>query len=143
MGHLWVAISGGVLFLGLITLLTFLWGLQPVLGRPSGPPGLHPDAIAHAGDSLTVMRFRSRAPGLFPDPPGDLRRFGAAQAAQAPAYGWVDRRTGIISIPVDQAMDRIVSAGWPNWVFPGVTGGAAAQPVTPAEAESAAKGSAR
>jgi hypothetical protein len=143
MGHIWVAIFGGGLFLGLITLLAFLWGVQSVLGRPPEPPGLRADAIAHAGDSSTVMRFRSLAPGLFPDPPGDLRRFGAAQAAKAPAYAWVDRQAGIISIPVDQAMARIVAEGWPRWVFPGVIGGAAAQPVTPAAAEETTKGDGR
>lgn len=143
MGHIWVAFFGGALFLGLITLLAFLWGIQSVLGRPPEPAGLRADAIAHAGDSATVMRFRALAPGLFPDPPGDLRRFGAAQAARAPAYGWVDRQAGIISIPVDQAMARIVSEGWPRWAFPGVTGGAAAQPVTPSAVESARKGGER
>jgi hypothetical protein len=143
MGHVWVAFAGGALFLGLTTLLAFLWGLQTVLGRPPGRPGLRPTAIAHAGDSATVMRFRSHAPGLFPDPPGDLRRFRAAQEAEAPIYAWVDRKSGIISIPVEQAMARIVSAGWPQWRFPGVTGGAAAQPVTPAEAEKAAQGGGR
>jgi hypothetical protein len=140
MGHLWVALFGGALFLGLATLLAFLWGVQTALGRPPEPPGLRAEAIAHAGDSATVMRFRSRAPGLFPDPPGDLRRFEAAQAAQAPAYAWVDRRSGIISIPVERAMDRIAAAGWPDWAFPGVAGGAAAQPVAPADAEAAEKG---
>lgn len=129
MGHLWVPFFGGGLFLGLATLLAFLWGLQTVLGRPPAWPAFRPTAIAHAGDSATLMRFRIHAPGLFPDPPGDLRRFQNDQAGEAPGYAWVDRHIGIISIPVEQAMERIAQAGWPRWEFAGVTGGAAAQPV--------------
>lgn len=131
MGHLWVPFFGGGLFLGLATLLGFLWGLQTVLGHPGAWPAFRPTAIAHAGDSATLMRFRIHAPGLFPDPPGDLRRFQNDQAAEAPGYAWVDRHIGIISIPVEQAMERIAEAGWPRWEFAGVVGGAAAQPVSP------------
>jgi len=131
MGHLWVPFFGGGLFLGLATLLGFLWGLQTVLGHPAAWPAFRATAIAHAGDSATLMRFRIHAPGLFPDPPGDLRRFQSDQAEEAPGYAWVDRHIGIISIPVEQAMERIAEAGWPRWEFAGVVGGAAAQPVSP------------
>jgi hypothetical protein len=115
MGHLWVAFFGGALMLGLVTLLAFLWGLQSALGSPPDRPALRSSALAHAGDSATEARFRERAPGLFPDPPGDLRRARAAQARQAPGYAWIDRGAGVIGIPVDRAMERIVEAGWPRW----------------------------
>ena len=84
MGHLWVAVFGGVLIVGLAALLAVLWGLQSALGHPPAAPGLRASAMPHAGDSAAVERFRARAPGLFPDPEGDLRRWRAAQAARAP-----------------------------------------------------------
>jgi hypothetical protein len=139
MGHVWVLPAGAVLYLGLAVLLGLLWSLQYALGHPPGPAGFHAAALPHAGDSATVMRFRARAPGLFPYPPADLKRFRAAQAAQAPRYGWVDRKAGVIGIPVERAMSRIVAAGWPHWEFPGVQGGPAAQPVAPREARDSAQ----
>ena len=108
MGHLWVLFFGGSLFLGLIVLLGFLWGLETVLGHRAEAPALRASALPHAGDTATLDRFVARAPGLFPDPEGDLRRYRARQAARAPAYGWVDRGAGIISIPIDRAMNLAV-----------------------------------
>jgi hypothetical protein len=129
MGHWWVPVFAGLVFLGLATLLAFLWGVQAILGRPPAHAGFRPDAMAHAGDSARVMEFRALAPGLFPDPSGDLRRFLSEQEDRAPGYAWVDREAGVISIPVTRAMERIAASGWPRWDLPGVVGGAAAPPI--------------
>lgn len=44
---------------------------------------------------------------------GDRRRadFEAAQRERLNEYGWVDRDAGVIHIPIEQAMDRLVAAG--------------------------------
>jgi hypothetical protein len=115
MGHLWVVFFGGALLLGLIVLLGFLWGLQTALGHPPVAPSLRASSLPHAGDSATLDRFISRAPGLFPDPEGDLRRYRALEKARAPGYGWVDREAGIISIPIARALERIAADGPPRW----------------------------
>ena len=40
----------------------------------------------------------------------DLR---GRQAAQAASYAWVDRKAGVVQIPIDQAMDAIVRENGP------------------------------
>lgn len=50
-------------------------------------------------------------PRLQQDPERDLAQYMMAQNAKLNSYAWVDRQTGIVSIPIDQAMDLIVQRG--------------------------------
>lgn len=43
----------------------------------------------------------------------DLARFRGEQARKLHSYGWVDRRKGIIRIPIERAMDLIAERGLP------------------------------
>lgn len=44
------------------------------------------------------------APTLQVNPPGDMARLRQAQEALLHSYGWVDRGSGVVRIPIDQAM---------------------------------------
>lgn len=71
---------------------------------------------------------------LFPEP--RLERFPFAtreslrreEDARLSGYGWVDRGTGVVRIPIDRAMDLIVQRGLPPQT------GAAPPPAVPAAA---------
>lgn len=48
---------------------------------------------------------------VFPE--ADLQTFRAQEEAELNSYGWVDRKAGIVRIPIDQAMDLISQRGLP------------------------------
>ena len=49
------------------------------------------------------------APRLETAPALDLRALRAAEDAQLRGYGWVDRRAGIVHIPIERALDLVAS----------------------------------
>jgi hypothetical protein len=52
-------------------------------------------------------------PRLQPDPDRDLQEYMAAQNSKLNSYAWINRQTGIVSIPIDKAKDLIVQRGIP------------------------------
>ena len=52
-------------------------------------------------------------PRLQKDPELDLQEYMAAQNAKLNGYGWINRQAGVVSIPIDRAMDLIVQRGIP------------------------------
>lgn len=79
------------------------------------------------------LHERSEAP-TGPPPPqprleineaAALHRFEAGVAKRLDSYGWIDRRNGIVHIPIAVAMRRAAKAGFPDW--PGNPKGAAKQ----------------
>jgi hypothetical protein len=52
-------------------------------------------------------------PRLQQNPHRDLQDYMASQDAKLNGYGWVDRQMGIVSIPIDRAMDLIAQRGIP------------------------------
>jgi hypothetical protein len=46
-------------------------------------------------------------PHLQTDAPADLARFRAEEDTKLTSYGWVDRKAGVIRIPVERAMDLL------------------------------------
>jgi hypothetical protein len=52
-------------------------------------------------------------PRLEPDPLAPRRRIRAREDAVLTTYGWVDRRTGVVRIPIDRAMELLVERGLP------------------------------
>lgn len=86
-----------VVLLGIFTALHFF---QSALGR---------------GDARTVRRPQNSAPGpqLQTHASADLAAWRAAQAAELHRCRWVDRKAGIIEIPIERAMELIVQRGLP------------------------------
>ncbi|MGH9352225.1 MAG: hypothetical protein ACRD2G_08710 [Terriglobia bacterium] len=64
-------------------------------------------------------------PLLQEHPGGELDTYLAQQEKTLNTYGWVDRKTGIVRIPIDQAMNVLLQKGLPvrpaGQVTPGVS----------------------
>ncbi len=56
-------------------------------------------------------RHEPPAPRLQTDPRLDLAQLRAREQAQLDGYGWVDRGSGRVRIPVSQAMTRLLAEG--------------------------------
>lgn len=63
-------------------------------------------------------------PQLQPNPTGDYREFHRRQSEQLSGYAWVDRDRDLVHVPIERAMDFVVSRG-----------SAALDPLTPSSAE--------
>lgn len=50
-------------------------------------------------------------PRLQADPARDLARLQARDEAALKSYGWIDRRSGVIQIPIERAMDLTAAKG--------------------------------
>jgi hypothetical protein len=46
-------------------------------------------------------------------PLADLQMFRAQEETELNSYGWIDRKAGVVRIPIDRAMDLIVQRGLP------------------------------
>ncbi len=68
------------------------------------------------------------APRLQVSPRADLQHYRANENEALSSYGWIDRKAGIVRIPIDQAMDLLVRRGLP--VRSGATAQAALRPGT-------------
>lgn len=53
------------------------------------------------------------APRLQAQPHVDLAEFCAVQQQSVNSYSWIDQQAGIVHIPIDRAMDRILQQGLP------------------------------
>jgi hypothetical protein len=54
-------------------------------------------------------------PRLVIDEPAHLRRFEAEEKKRLDSWGWVDRRRGIVHIPIAEAMKRAAAHGFADW----------------------------
>ncbi|MBV9859385.1 MAG: hypothetical protein JO038_04690 [Alphaproteobacteria bacterium] len=54
-------------------------------------------------------------PRLQTDPAADLAHLNANAAARLGSYGYVDRSRGLVHIPIEEAMKRVVDQGIPDW----------------------------
>lgn len=62
-----------------------------------------------------VVREEVDGPLVQAYPAAELRAYKAEQARKLRTYGWVDRSTGVVRIPVDRAMELIARDGLPTW----------------------------
>ena len=69
-----------------------------------------PDAAPGRSDHLQA---RMPAPPRKVVPDRELRELRAAEDAVLDSYGWVDRRAGIVRIPIDRAMELMAQRGLP------------------------------
>lgn len=52
-------------------------------------------------------------PQLQTNDPKDLRDYLQVKNQELTSYGWVDRKTGVVHIPIEQAMDHFLNRGAP------------------------------
>lgn len=60
---------------------------------------------------LIFSRRDFPGPGLQYDPRSDLERFLAQQRKQLEGYSWVDKDKGLVSIPIERAMELVTKRG--------------------------------
>jgi hypothetical protein len=60
---------------------------------------------------LSAPGGQSGAPQLQVVPGLDLREIRAGEAEQLDGYGWVDRRHGLVHVPIEQAIDMLLEQG--------------------------------
>jgi hypothetical protein len=71
-----------------------------------------PGAVSDVSRRLTVVPPQPR---LQIDPAADLARFRAAEEKRLDTYYWVDKKNGIVHIPIDQAMKELAAKGIPGF----------------------------
>ena len=89
----------GVTLLAMGGVFRFFSGRQPTSDRPAS--------------SVASTRVLPPEPRLQVDPSHDLAEIRAAEDAVLKGYGWVDRKAGVVRIPVDRAMELLVERGLP------------------------------
>jgi hypothetical protein len=62
---------------------------------------------------LESLRKPPPEPLLEISPPANLKAIRAEEEARLGSYGWIAREAGLVHIPIEQAMDRIVEKGLP------------------------------
>ncbi len=82
----------------LLSLFGFLVERVYVRHRPPAPQNQAPENLSK--DLAWKATPESRRAYL-----ADLRH---AQSEQAAAYGWVDRKTGVVQLPIERAMELVV-----------------------------------
>jgi len=94
---------------GLIAILVLILVLMAVMFRYfSVAQSLGPPA-----SPFSAERVLPPQPRLQADPREDLQRLRAAENANLNSYGWVNPSAGVVKMPVDRAMDRLIEKGLP------------------------------
>ena len=73
-------------------------------------PGTTIGRTEHARES-SVDRFPH--PQLQTNDSKDLRDYLQVKNLELTSYGWVDRKSGVVHVPIEQAMDHFLSRGAP------------------------------
>lgn len=106
----WIfAVVGFLLVFGL-AIHFILAGLLGSLNRTPNPTdGWHPNQNA-----ITLRALASPSyPRLQLSAPLDLETFRSQQEAELNSYGWINRSSGIVRIPIEQAMNLLLQQGLP------------------------------
>jgi hypothetical protein len=117
----WIGGVVAFIFIGLIA-MHFILGFQlRILGKTPPPP----DAWSSAGREFHA-EIPNNAPKLQISAPADLAGFRSREDAELNSYGWINRTQGIVHIPIQEAMNRIIE----NNLLPVRTNGATTGPST-------------
>jgi hypothetical protein len=100
-----VTISGVALSVGLMAFgILFCWGLYVMFKSYSPTPGKAPNTFARI-DSTNLPPM----PRLQADPEINLAPFVQDQESKLNSYGWVNKDSGIVHIPIESAMRLVIS----------------------------------
>ena len=92
-----LAFTAGVLAaLGLSLIVT--WGLFRLMTSATAPAG-----------GVEAARTEPPAPRLQVTPSQELESIRAAEIDRLSSYGWVDRRSGTVRIPIERAIDLVAA----------------------------------
>lgn len=112
-----VNISGVMIFVGILVAVIvishlIIGAMYRHFGRRLGREN---EQIVRNGvlPSIAASRAYFPLPREQPSPRTDLETFRAREEAELHSYGWIDRKVGIVRIPIDQAMDLLLRKGLP------------------------------
>ncbi len=93
------------LFVTLVLLLALMAGVFRYFSKSQslGPPA----------SPFADLRTLPPQPRLQVEPRMDLEHLRAREDAVLNSYGWVDPRAGVVRMPIDRAMDRLLQKGLP------------------------------
>ena len=103
----WVAYFGiglVVLWVGSLLLMGWLFDIFDVERRRVGTPA-----------SLLETQPLPPTPRLQASPVQDMQEMRQAENPLLHDYAWVDPSTGIVRIPIDRAIELVVTQGLPDW----------------------------
>lgn len=66
------------------------------------------------GTPTAPILWSSSVPRLQVDPADELHRLRAQEDARLGSYGWVDRREGVVHIPIARALELMAERGLPT-----------------------------
>jgi hypothetical protein len=96
----WLAVLLAVTLVGMKWTFNYFQRTEP-LGPPASPL------------VKSEARVLPPSPRLQVQPRLEFQEYCAAQQAKVNTYGWVDRQSGVVRIPVDRAMDLVLARGLP------------------------------
>jgi hypothetical protein len=99
------ALTMAVVLAGSLALMAWVFDLVHVTPAAYGPQGA----------PITAAPPHPLAPRLQTAPRQELQELLRAENAHLQSYGWVDRALGIVRMPIDRAMARVVEQGLPSW----------------------------
>lgn len=87
--------------------------VTPMAERPGGKDVIRPSLTDAANDMERLGRTPA-GPKMLTDEPAWLQQFREEQRAALSTYGWLDKGTGAVRIPIDRAKQLIVERGLPQ-----------------------------
>lgn len=95
--------GGGLLVMGLVVqvLLWLLFGFFNERASRRDPPA----------SPLADRKQQVPEPRLQSHPTADYDAYRAAKQRELESYGWVDRRAGVVHIPIERAMELVLERG--------------------------------
>ncbi len=121
-----VSYSGIVWFVVVLTVTTLVCqGLMWVLLRtfqhqtavvavsPVAAPTEHVATAGRVYPEMNAIGNTTSQPKLLVNEPANLAQYRQRQRESLTTYGWMDRNTGVVRIPIDRAKDLILERGLP------------------------------
>lgn len=95
------------MFVTIVVAMVSMYGMFQYFAKSQqlGPP-----ASPFESEDVRVLPPQPR---LQVQPRVDLKTYCEAQSKELNSYGWVDEHNGVVHVPVDRAMDLILSRGLP------------------------------
>jgi hypothetical protein len=101
--------------MGLLLMLTVALVLVTLLEQAMvGVPFTISRPVDLIGGLQAASAPRPPAPALEAQPGQTLNRYRAIEESRLNSYGWVDRASGVIRIPIDRAIDLTAQRGLPT-----------------------------
>jgi len=103
-GLLWF---GVILFGTTVVCQVLMWGMFELFAKQAAR-----DDVARAPLAAPVGTL-APPPNLLTDEPGNLSTFRRQEDEILSTYGWVDRNSGVVRIPIDRAKALLLEKGLP------------------------------